>query len=53
MKSRVPMDEFRSSSNAQEIIFGPGSVNRLREANNVHFANLQEGIYGDQFDGLQ
>src|SRR6266849_3899402 len=32
MKAKVPMDEFRYSSYAQEIIFGPGSVNRLREA---------------------
>jgi hypothetical protein len=37
------MDEFRYSSYAQEIIFGPGSVNRLREAKNVHFTSLQEG----------
>ena len=31
-ESEVPVDEFRYSSYAQEIIFGPGSINRLREA---------------------
>ena len=32
MKAKVPVDEFRYSSYAQEIIFGSGSVNRLSEA---------------------
>jgi alcohol dehydrogenase class IV len=32
MKARVPLNEFRYSSYAQDILFGAGSVNCLREA---------------------